>query len=122
VADETVALDRVLQALEPARRLRLVILDACRTNPFLGTMRKGTRSVGRGLVRVDPATADTLVAFAAKEGTVADDGGGSNSPFTAALLKHLTTPGLDIRIALGRVRDVHRTIRHRQRRPWLLRG
>jgi general L-amino acid transport system substrate-binding protein len=119
VADETVALDRVLQALEPARRLRLVILDACRTNPFVSSMRRSNRSVGRGLVRVDPATADTLVAFAAKENTVADDGAGSNSPFTAALLRHLTTPGLDIRIALGKVRDDVRSATQRKQEPFV---
>jgi uncharacterized caspase-like protein len=119
VADETVALDRVLQALEPARRLRLVILDACRNNPFISGMRRSSRSVGRGLVRVDPATADTLVAFAAREGTAADDGGGNNSPFTAALLKHLTTPGVDIRIALGRVRDDVRASTQLRQEPFV---
>jgi formylglycine-generating enzyme required for sulfatase activity len=119
VADETVALDRVLQALEPARRLRLVILDACRNNPFISSMRRGARSVGRGLVRVEPPTADTLVAFAAKEGTIADDGAGANSPFTAALLRHLATPGLDIRLALGRVRDEVRTATQRKQEPFV---
>jgi formylglycine-generating enzyme required for sulfatase activity len=119
VADETVALDRVLQAIEPARRLRLVILDACRNNPFIGSMQRGTRSVGRGLVRVDPPAADTLVAFAAKEGTVADDGLGKHSPFTAALLKHLTTPGLDIRLALGEVRDEVRAATQRKQEPFV---
>jgi hypothetical protein len=119
IADETVALDRVLQAIEPAKRLRLVILDACRNNLFISSMRRSTRSVGRGLVRVDPATADTLVAFAAREGTVADDGGGKNSPFTAALLKHLTTPGLDIRLALGRVRDEVRVATQNKQEPFV---
>jgi uncharacterized caspase-like protein len=119
VGYETVALDRVLQAIEPAKRLRLVILDACRTNPFIGNMRRSNRSVGRGLVRVDPAAADTLVAFAAKENTVADDGAGTHSPFTAALLKHLTTPGLDIRIALGKVRDEVRTATQRKQEPFV---
>jgi uncharacterized caspase-like protein len=66
VEDETVALDRVLQAMEPAKRLRLVILDACRENPFLKSMKRTVagRSVGRGLGRVDPSTGNTLIAFA----------------------------------------------------------
>ncbi|MBI3759092.1 MAG: caspase family protein, partial [Deltaproteobacteria bacterium] len=119
VVDETVALERVLQAIEPAKRLRLVMLDACRNNPFVAGMRRGSRSVGRGLARLDPATADTLVAFAAKEGTVADDGDGTDSPFTAALLKHLTTPGLDIRLALGRVRDEVRDATRRKQEPFV---
>ena len=50
-------------------------------------------------------SSDTLVAFAARAGSTASDGDGTNSPYTAALVKHLTTPGLDLRLALGRVRD-----------------
>ena len=107
VEDETVPLDRVLQAMEPVKRLRLVILDACRENPFLKSMKRtvATRSVGRGLSRVEPTTANTLIAFATKPNAVAEDGTGPNSPFTAGLVKHLLTPGLDLRIALGKVRD-----------------
>jgi uncharacterized caspase-like protein len=108
VDDEAVTLDRVLRAMEGARRLRLVILDACRDNPFANTMRRtiASRSIGRGLARVEPAISDTLIAFSAKAGSIAlDDGGGRNSPFTSALLKHLGTPNLDIRLAFGRVRD-----------------
>jgi formylglycine-generating enzyme required for sulfatase activity len=107
VEDEAVPLDRVSQVLEPARRLRLVILDACRDNPFVRSMRRtiGTRSIGRGLAKVEVLTADTLVAFAAKAGSTAEDGKGANSPYTSALVRHLATPGLDVRLALGRVRD-----------------
>ena len=107
VEDETVPLNRVLQAMEPAKRLRLVILDACRENPFVKSMKRtvATRSVGRGLGRVEPASADALIAFATKPDAVTEDGKGPNSPFTAALVKHLLTPGLDLRIALGKVRD-----------------
>jgi uncharacterized caspase-like protein len=107
VEDETVPLDRVLQAMESAKRLRLVILDACRENPFVRSMKRtvATRSVGRGLARVEPSAANTLIAFATKPNAVAEDGAGPNSPFTTALAKHLLTPGLDLRIALGKVRD-----------------
>ena len=106
IEDETVPLDRVLQAMEPAKRLRLVLLDACRENPFLKSMKRtvATRTVGRGLGRVEPAATNTLIAFATKPNAVAEDGTGPNSPFTAALVKHLLTPGLDLRIALGKVR------------------
>jgi hypothetical protein len=107
VEDEAIPLDRVLQMTEPAKRLRLVILDACRDNPFLTSMRRtiATRSVGRGLAEVEPTTSDTLIAFAAKAGSVAIDGEGDHSPFTAALIRNLATPGLDVRLAFGRVRD-----------------
>lgn len=107
VEDETLSLDRLLQVLEPARRLRLVILDACRDNPFIRSMTRtiASRAIGRGLARVEPVTSDTLIAFAAKAGSTAADGTGTHSPFTSALLKHVVTPGLDVRLAFGRVRD-----------------
>jgi hypothetical protein len=107
VDDEAIPLDRVLRIIEPASRLRLVILDACRDNPFWAQMRRSvaTRSSGRGLARVEPALSDTLIAFAARAGSTAADGKGVHSPFTAALMKYLTEPGLDVRIAFGRVRD-----------------
>jgi hypothetical protein len=96
-----------MRAIEPARRLRLVILDACRDNPFVRTMQRSvsTRNVSGGLAKVEPVSTDTLVAFATRPGSTADDGAGDNSPFAAALLKNLTVPGRDIRIALGHVRD-----------------
>jgi formylglycine-generating enzyme required for sulfatase activity len=108
VADEAIALDRIHQLLEPAKRLRLVILDACRDNPFVRSMRRtlaANRSIGRGLAAVEIVSTDTLIAYAAKAGSTAADGDGTNSPYTTAMLKHLTTPGLDVRLALGRVRD-----------------
>ncbi|MGY4511510.1 putative caspase-like protein [Bradyrhizobium sp. USDA 3650] len=107
VEDEAVPLDRILQAINPAKRLRLVILDACRDNPFAERMTRSvaTRSMNRGLAKIEPATADTLIAFAAKAGAVAGDGDGAHSPFATALLNHLATPGLDLRLTLGRVRD-----------------
>jgi hypothetical protein len=68
-----------------------------------------------GLAGVGPTVADTLIAFAAKAGSVSYDGDGRNSPFTTALLKYITQPGLDIRLALGKVRDdVLRATNHRQ--------
>ena len=107
IEDETISLDRVLRALDPAKRLKLVILDACRDNPFTRTMKRSvaSRAIGRGLAKIEPAMSDTLVAYAAKAGAVAADGDGQNSPFAIALVKYITEPGLDLRIALGRVRD-----------------
>jgi hypothetical protein len=105
--DEAVALDRVLQAIEGAKKLRLVILDACRDNPFARTMKRSLsgRSSSRGLAGVEPGKPNTLIAFAAKGGSIADDGSGTNSPYTTALLKHLAKPGLDLRKVFGLVRD-----------------
>ena len=107
IEDETVSLDRLLQAIDPAKRLKLVILDACRDNPFSKTMKRSvaSRSIGRGLAKIEPAMSDTLIAFAAKAGAVASDGDGQNSPFATALIKYIAEPGLDLRLAFGRVRD-----------------
>ena len=107
VLDETFPLDRVLFAIEPAKQLRLVILDACRDNPFAKTMKRtiGSRAIGRGLAKVEPSSPNTMIAFAAKAGSTASDGDGKNSPFALALVDHLTKPGLDLRKAFGFVRD-----------------
>jgi formylglycine-generating enzyme required for sulfatase activity len=94
---EAIALDTVLRQLDGVTKLRLVILDACRNNPFPA----GTRGA-RGLARIEP-DGGTLVAYAAKDGTTADDGIGRHSPFTAALLKRIVTPGLDVRRVFGYV-------------------
>jgi uncharacterized caspase-like protein len=107
VYDEAFSLDRILVAVEPAKQLRLVILDACRDNPFARNMKHSmaSRSIGRGLARVEPTSTNTLIAYSAKAGSTAQDGDGKNSPFTTALSQHLTTPGLDVRKAFGFVRD-----------------
>jgi invasion protein IalB len=120
VEDETISLDRVLKVIDVAKSLRLVMLDACRNNPFVRTMKRSaaSRSIGRGLARVDPILADTYVAFAARAGSVADDGDGPNSPFTTAVLKHLIVPGLDIRQAFGYVRDEVMSATRNRQEPW----
>ncbi|WP_063683143.1 caspase family protein [Bradyrhizobium stylosanthis] len=107
VLDETLPLERALFAVEPARQLRLVILDACRDNPFAKTMKRtmAARAVGRGLAKVEPTSPNTMIAFAAKAGSTASDGDSRNSPFAAALVERLPTPGLDLRKAFGFVRD-----------------
>src|ERR1700722_6321766 len=107
VDDEAVALDRIIWALQSVRRLRLILLDACRDNPFPARMRSaGMRSTMKdGLGKLEEVSTDTLVAYAAKAGSTSYDGDGGNSPYATALLRHLAEPGLDIRIALGRVRD-----------------
>jgi uncharacterized caspase-like protein len=117
VYDEGFSLDRVLLAIEPAKRLRLVILDACRDNPFTKTMKRtvASRAIGQGLAKVEPTSPNMLIAYSAKAGSTALDGDARNSPFTIALAKHLTTPGLDVRRAFGFVRDdVLKTTNNRQ--------
>jgi hypothetical protein len=103
---EAISLRSVAVTVSAASRLGLVVLDACRNNPFVAKMQRAvtTRAVARGLTRIEPAN-NVLVAFAAKEGTTADDGAGRNSPFTAALLRHMETPGLEINFLFRNVRD-----------------
>jgi len=107
--DEAIPLERLVSSADGAKRLRLIILDACRDNPFVNTMRRerktANRAVVAGLGKVEPTSTDTLIAYAAKAGSTADDGNGEHSPFTMAVLRNLTVPGLDVRLAFGRVRD-----------------
>jgi uncharacterized caspase-like protein len=115
--DEGVALDRVIRAIEPARRLRLVILDACRDNPFKKKMLRtmAVRAVSNGLAKIELTLPNTMVAYAAKANSTAEDGTGAHSPFSSALLQYLPEPGVDVRIAFGKVRDeVWSNTGHRQ--------
>jgi Flp pilus assembly protein TadD len=107
VEDETLVLDRVLARIAAAAKLRLVILDACRTNPFRRLWATAKPAAGaqvvardiaeRGLRRYETTQRNLLIAYAAAEGQAALDGpSGGNSPYVKALLKHLATPGLEI--------------------------
>lgn len=83
--------DIVQQMAEAENALNLVVLDACRNNPFP----QGTRSVDRGLAR-ETAFSGSLVAFAAAPGQTALDGDGDNSPYSSALAEAIRTPGLSV--------------------------
>ena len=109
IYDEGLSLDRILIAIEPAKKLRLVILDACRDNPFSRTMKRtvASRAIGQGLAKVEPTSPNVLIAYSAKAGSTAADGDGKNSPFTAALSHHLDeararrAPGVRLRPRRG---------------------
>ncbi|WP_439400014.1 caspase family protein (plasmid) [Bradyrhizobium sp. PMVTL-01] len=105
---------------KPVRRFRLILLDACRENPFAAKLRFASRSPTRGgLAKLDEISADTLVAFAAKAGSISYDGDGVNSPYATALLRHLAEPGVDVRIALGRVSDEVITMTGGRQEPFI---
>jgi hypothetical protein len=105
---EAVPLEQVLNAADRAKKLRLVILDACRDNPFAKQMKRTltatSRSISGGLVAVEPE-AGTLVVYAAKDGETALDGDGANSPFTSAFVKNVLTPKVEVRRLFDFVRD-----------------
>ncbi|NSY41366.1 caspase family protein [Leisingera sp. ANG59] len=102
---EAIRLQALLASLETVDGLKIVLVDACRNNPFSVQMasRNATRSIGRGLARIEPS--GVLVGYAAKGGTFALDGKGRNSPYASALLKHLTEPGLELGKLFRKVRD-----------------
>jgi hypothetical protein len=104
---EAIPVGQVLSAIDGAHMLRMVILDACRDNPYVPNMKRanGTgRNVGRGLARIE-AGPGTVIVFSAKAGTIASDGDGPNSPFAAALARHLTDSGLEVGKLFRLVRD-----------------
>ena len=123
--DEAIELGRLTEAVQSSKRLSLVILDACRDNPFLNAMQRqhqAVRSTTRGRGLIDPTgemRRDMLIAYAAKEGSTANDGKGEHSPFTMAILHNLTEPGLDIRLAFGRIRDEVLKATNNQQEPYV---
>ena len=116
---EAIDLDGVLEQLEGTSRLSIVVLDACRENPFRAGLGGGGRGVdaGNGLARMQAAVG-TLIAFATAPGTVADDGRGANSPFTEALLKRIETPGVELRQMFSEVRRDVREVTSGRQVPW----
>jgi hypothetical protein len=88
----------VTQMEASGTQLNVVILDACRDNPLPSTV----RSASKGLGRMD-AQQGTVIAYATREGQVAADGSGRNSPYTQALLKYLGEPGLEVAQLFNRV-------------------
>ncbi|HEY1360865.1 MAG TPA: tetratricopeptide repeat protein [Xanthobacteraceae bacterium] len=116
---ELVDVDRILAGLDDEARANIVLLDACRDNP-LETRSASGRAMGRGsgLAPYSTVASGMLIAFATAPGKTAADGAGAHSPFTAALLKHLSTPRLEINQMLTRVRvDVVEATR-REQVPW----
>jgi uncharacterized caspase-like protein len=116
-----VPLDQIMAALQGAKKLKLVLLDACRDNPFAPQMRHTaapevaenrstaggvirTRSIGRGLGEIKVSGA-TLVIYAAKGGQVALDGEGDDSPFAVAVIQRIATPRVEINKVFRLVRD-----------------
>ena len=121
VEHEAIALRSVVNTVGNTTKLGLVILDACRNNPFAATMQRKLRmrsAVARGFARIEPSD-NVLVAYAAKDGTTAGDGTGRNSPFTGALVRHIETPGLEINLLFRTVRDDVMSVTQREQQPYL---
>ena len=107
-----ISLNSVVDRFLPGKT-KLVFLDACRDNPLLQV---ASRSVSRGLAPIS-VSQGTLISYATKDGSVAADGSGKNSPFTKALLQHIDSPD-DIAVVLRRVRDQVMRETGGQQQPW----
>lgn len=111
---ETVSADDVLAQMEFAgSRVNIVILDACRNNP----VGRSVRSASRGLAPMD-SVRGTFIAYSTSPGSVAADGNGANSPYTAALAKTIVTPGLGIEEAFRDVRGQVMAATEEKQVPW----
>jgi len=114
VVEQAVRLADVMQALETApSRVRIVILDACRNNPFSALGEAG----GKGLAIVD-APAGSIVAYATAPGTEAFDGAGQHSPYTAAFIRTVKQPNLPIEQLFKRVRVLVAEATDTKQMPW----
>ncbi|MDP2811469.1 MAG: caspase domain-containing protein [Rhodocyclaceae bacterium] len=112
---ESLDLDQILDHMSASgSQFNLVVLDACRNNPFERRFRSGG---GGGLAQID-APKGTLIAFATAPGKVAMDGDGENSTYTAALLRALSEPGLPVENVFKRVRGEVSRITGDQQVPW----
>jgi tetratricopeptide (TPR) repeat protein len=117
---ELIDIDRILKGLDDEAHANIIVLDACRDNPF-ETRLAPSRSVGRGsgLVAYQSVGSGTLIAFATAPGNTAEDGSGAHSPFTTALLKHVATPGVEVNQMLTRVRVDVAAATERKQIPWV---
>ena len=114
MTDAMMDMDTIMAGLDDQVRTNILILDACRNNPMAPKLASAgpARGIEAGSGLAAPATlgagstlgAGTLIAFATAPGQVALDGEGANSPFSAALTRHIGTPGLEVQQMLTRVR------------------
>lgn len=120
--DEAVSLRYVLDKMRNARKLHLVILDACRENPFQTAMKRrmAARAVQRGLAPYEPRVPSEMVIYSAKDGEQAMDGSGADhSPFAKALVARMTMPGVEINKVFRLVTADVLTDTHNQQQPFV---
>ena len=119
---ELIRLDVIQRAMERETRTNVIFLDACRDNPLTRNLARvmGTRSVkevGRGLAAVESGVG-TLISFSTQPGNFALDGDGRNSPYAAALAKHLSNPTEDLSTLLISVRNDVMAATNDRQIPW----
>jgi hypothetical protein len=115
----TINLADIQEEMGSVGRSSIIILDACRNNPFAEKLAQSGRSIGsRGLGRIDATGQGSLIVYSTQPNNIAFDGAGRNSPFTAALLKHVATPGLEVRQMISRVRGDVLAATENKQTPW----
>jgi uncharacterized caspase-like protein len=115
----TINLSDIQQEMEGSGRANIIILDACRNNPFTEKLSRGGRgATTRGLGRIDATGEGSLIVYSTQPNNVALDGAGRNSPFTEALLKYVGTPGLEVRQMISKVRGDVLQATDRRQTPW----
>jgi len=120
-ANEAISLQSVMSQVSNTTSLGLVILDACRNNPFAARMNRTLATRGTptgGLGRIEPV-GNVLVAYAARDGTTALDGDARNSPFAAALLRNIEAPGVEVTFMFRNVRDDVMEATRNQQQPFV---
>jgi tetratricopeptide (TPR) repeat protein len=121
VKHEAVSYDDFAEAVGGARALRIIVLDACRNNPFKANMHQTVAlrgSLDRGLAAPPEAEPGTLVVYSAKEGQAAVDGDGVNSPFAQAFVARLKTPGREVQRMFDDVRDDVLNATNKRQQPY----
>lgn len=128
MTDAMMDMDTIMAGLDDQVRTNILILDACRNNPMAAKLASAgpARGIEAGSGLAAPATlgagathgAGTLIAFATAPGQVALDGEGANSPFSAALSRHIGTPGLEVQQMLTRVRAEVVAATKNKQVPW----
>ena len=119
---ECVNMNSVLDEMEStSNKMKIIILDACRNNPFERRWNRTTRGVrgqGAGLTDKNMNASGTLIAYSTNPGNVAQDGEGRNSPYTAGLLKMIDEPNVPIEIFFKNVRKYVKQQTQGAQEPW----
>jgi len=95
IQDQGFPLAQMLEVMESSVGTRILLIDACRNNPF-GTSHSNTRSLSRGGLQPMQARTGTFIGYSTAPNSEADDGNGANSPFAMAVAQHLGTKGLQL--------------------------
>ncbi len=122
---EAIPLRLLLGEMVQASKIGIILLDACRNNPFTDRMSRSFATsqraiaTGAGLARVDDVPRNTMVVMATKADQGADDGDAGHSPFAEALLAHLQIPGLELGLFFRSVRDTVLKATNNRQEPYI---